>query len=401
MQGFFRRTELNQVQAPELLLPQCGLCKLYKGCQSPKMQPTGNNQRGVMIIGEAPGRYEDLEGRQFVGETGTLLRTVLREIGVSMRKDCVLTNALACRPKDNVIPKPAMVDYCRPNVINAIKEYNPHVIILLGSKAIKSVIGRYWHDNKVGGPKRWAGFQIPSISLNAWVCPTFHPSFVNRQTRDAGLYRMVFKRHLEAAFAYQERPWVEVPDYKSMVNLLYSPEAVREVVDRLVERGRPVAIDLETDRLKPEHSESTVLAASIAWSTTKAVAFPIVRETANELRRLVKALPIIAHNAKFEVRWLRRYFKVRPLKVERCTMISAHVLDCRSNTTSLKFQATVNFGQEDYNSHLEDELKSREKGGNAPNNIRYVDKKSLLTYCGLDALLTYKLHKLQEKEMKL
>src|SRR5688572_528647 len=86
-------------------IPKCGACGLLKGCKSPKMPVSGKGAKGILIIGEAPGRDEDIQGRPFVGATGEKLETTLRKLGVEMRRDCWLTNALICRPKANVIEK--------------------------------------------------------------------------------------------------------------------------------------------------------------------------------------------------------------------------------------------------------------------------------------------------------
>lgn len=394
MEGFFSPAELNLVKPPASTAAQCGLCGLYKTCRSPKMPPSGKGQAGVLLVGEAPGKNEDLDGRQFVGKTGQLLEAVLAEIGVSMRRQCRITNAIICRPPGNVFPSNAAVDWCRPNLTAEIKSFRPKVIIPLGSKAIKAVLGPYWHDPNLGGAKRWSGYRIPLRKLNAWVCPTYHPSYVEREFRDAALYRAVFKKHLAAAFELDAHPWEEIPDYESKVDLIYSDEKAEAVILRAVGRGVPCAFDYETDRLKPDRPESCILAASICQGA-RAFAFVMGPAARDAMRKFLKSdVPKISHNAKFEERWSRRVLKTRVRNWHRDTMLDAHIIDCRTGTSSLKFQALVHFGMEDYNSHLEKLLQSGE-GGNGRNDIRRVDTKNLLLYCGLDSLFTHELARLQ------
>lgn len=398
MKGFFSPSQLAQFKEPPNLYAKCGLCKLYKTCNSPRMEPSGKGKSGVLIVGEAPGANEDRDGVQFTGKTGQLLESVLASIDVKMRRDCRITNALACRPPNNIIPKLKMVDWCRPKVLKVIDDFNPRVIIPLGSKAIKSILGPYWKDANVGGALRWAGYQIPLRKPNVWVCPTYHPSFVDREKADAALYRKVFTAHLKAAFALEARPWPEVPDYEGQVDLLYSPEAACEAIRAVVKAGRPTAFDYETDRLKPEHERSTILAASMCHGA-RAFAFPMCVQTHRVFKEFLRSkVPKISHNLKFEERWSRRFFGTRVRAWCWDTMTTAHALNSRQGATSLKFQALVNFGQEDYSSHL-DKLMHAGSGGSGQNDIRDVDKKSLLLYCGLDSLHTLELARLQAKEL--
>jgi uracil-DNA glycosylase len=95
--GFFSAAQWDSVNLPPSKLPKCGACALYKTCNSPKMEPTGDGRKRILIIGEAPGRTEDDEGRQFCGESGRLLEEKLSMFGINMRKDCWLENAIRCR----------------------------------------------------------------------------------------------------------------------------------------------------------------------------------------------------------------------------------------------------------------------------------------------------------------
>jgi uracil-DNA glycosylase family 4 len=341
-----------------------------------------------------------MEGLQFVGETGKLLHRTMRNVGLNLRRDCTVTNALICRPPDNKITDKKMIDYCRPNLLNTITDVDPTVIILLGGVAIRSLLGHLWKED-VGGSKRWAGFKIPCRKPNVWICPTYHPSFIAREKRDRVLYEAVFERHLaEAAAIAGTRPWDEVPDYASEIEVIYKPDAAAKIIRQMVKKGGNVAFDYETDRLKPDDKEARIVSCSVCWEGRKTIAYPWVGSAIEATKELLRSsLGKIASNLKFEERWTRRQLGFRVKNWKWDTMVQAHTLDSRAGITGLKFQAFVRLGQEDYAYHLSEYLESKDKGGNAPNRIKEIDLKDLLLYNGLDSLLEYKVAMEQSKEL--
>jgi hypothetical protein len=79
------------------------------------------------------------------------------------------------------------------------------------------------------------------------------------------------------------------------------------------------------------------------------------------------------------------------------TMLQAHVIDGRAGIASIKFQAFLHLGQEDYDHHLHRFLSSKKPGCNELNQIKEIDSESLLKYCGQDALLEWLVAKEQSK----
>lgn len=405
-QGFYSPATLSLVKSPETLVPKCGICALHKKCRSPKMAPSGRGRKSIMLVGEAPGKNEDEQGKQFVGETGQLLHRSLRKLGIDMREDCVITNALACRPSaTNEIKDPRAIEYCRPNVLNAIKEHDTTVIILLGGVAVESLITHLWKDDP-GGASRWAGFKIPCRSPNAWVCPTFHPSYISRSQgkRDHELHLMVFEEHLRQAVALaSNRPWEEPPpDYASQVECIYDATDAAKIIRKMTQRSGLAAWDLETDRLKPDSPAARIVSCSICWRGKKTIAFPWQGEAITAMKEFLASPGIgkIASNAKFEERWARAKLGMSVRNWKWDTMLMAHVIDTRPKITSIKFQAFVRLGVPDYDGHLKPMLKSVEQGGNAENKIRDIDLPSLLRYNGMDSLLEYEVALLQAKELE-
>ena len=81
----------------------CELCGLYKDCESPKMKGLGCFEKGIMVIGEAPGEKEDIKGVPFIGRSGSLLRKALDELGYDLDEDFYVTNERYRKIKDLTI----------------------------------------------------------------------------------------------------------------------------------------------------------------------------------------------------------------------------------------------------------------------------------------------------------
>lgn len=365
------------------------------------MPVSGKGRKGILVIGEAPGREEDEQNKPFVGEAGRLLSSTSIKLGIDLRRDCWIYNSLICRPPKNRTPSVKEIGYCRPNVLRTIKELQPTAIILLGKTPVRSVIGHLWKEN-VDKLERWVGWQIPAQRYNAWVCPTFHPAALLYAKQDKPNYpvmEMMFQNHLQAAFEKESRPFEEVPDYARQVEIILDPEQAAKIIRQMQEKGWPVAFDYETDRLKPDRRERQIVTCSISWKGRRTIAYPWMGEAIAATREMILSpVPKIASNMKFEDRWTYRVFGVRVRNWYWDTMLGAHTIDNRKKITSIKFQAFVLLGQEDYDSHIHAFLKAK-GGSNSQNRIREVPLKDLLLYNGMDSLLEYKVAVLQMKAL--
>ena len=91
----------------------------------------GNPQADLLLIGEAPGREEDLQGEPFVGAAGKLLDAMLAAINFK-REDVFIANILKCRPPENRDPRPDEIETCKPYLLHQIKLIQPKIILALG-----------------------------------------------------------------------------------------------------------------------------------------------------------------------------------------------------------------------------------------------------------------------------
>lgn len=406
--GLFERRELQTLELPPSLTPKCGSCGIYKmGCKSPKMPYSGEGRRKILILAEAPGEEEDRQGKQLVGNSGQELARILRRVGIDMRRDCWLENSLMCRPPKNVIPHEHAVADCRPHVIKTITELKPEVIIPLGGVACGSLLGWLWKD-KVGGIYRWAGYRIPHRGLNAWICPTFHPSYL-LHSKDVVLDRY-FANHLEAASKLKGRPYKSnIQSDEDFCDLFLdtteAAEVIRHVTADAAKHKQLVAFDYETTTLKPQGPYAELYTASIAVTeygtgTDFAFAFPWQGKVVPAMRELLSDCKVakVAHNKKIEAAWTLHFLKVRIAGRFKDTCTTAHALENGGKgrpVTGLKFQAFVKFGIDSYNDDMEQYLKS--EGGNTPNRIKQAKLKDVLLYNALDSLYTLKLARVQDQ----
>ncbi len=396
MEGFLQT--LPERRSAPTRLPRCGSCGLKDSCLSPKMPVSGKGKRKILIVGEAPGVSEDARGEQFVGKAGQYLRKVCAEVGIDLREDCWLTNAIICWPgKGNPTPTDKQILWCRPNLLNTIAALEPHAVVLVGGSAVKSLIGHLWRED-VGAVSRWVGWKIPLQRFNAWVCPSYHPSYCMREEDENNqIPRKFLVRHLREVSLAQGRPWDKVPAFAEGVRVVLDPVPAASILRQMSRNGVPVAVDYETDRLKPDAPDARIVsfAASDGETTISCPWHGEVIEAAHEL--LQSGVPKIGANVKFEIRWSMKEFRNPPRNWLWDTMLAAHALDTRPGICGLKFQAFTQLGQEPWDDDVKPYLEGA--GGNGKNRIHEADLGRLLKYGGLDALLEWKLARIQMKQM--
>jgi uracil-DNA glycosylase len=120
----------------------------------------------VIIIGEGPGRNEDLQGRPFVGAAGKQLDGLLKDAGLS-RTDVYITNVVKCRPPENRRPTDAEAQACHPYLERQIALLRPKVVVLLGDSALKRFLPE---QTLIGSHGRL--FTRGGLS----IFPTYHPA---------------------------------------------------------------------------------------------------------------------------------------------------------------------------------------------------------------------------------
>jgi len=153
----------------------------------------GNRDAAIMIIGEAPGRDEDLRGRPFVGKSGQLLDKILEACGFTREKHVFISNIVKCRPPENRVPTPAEAAVCMPWLINQIELVNPGIMILLGSTALKYMAGSDYRITRDRG--KWISCQ------GIQTMPVYHPAAL---LRDPSLKRDTWEDFKKIVWKYRE-----------------------------------------------------------------------------------------------------------------------------------------------------------------------------------------------------
>jgi DNA polymerase len=129
----------------------------------------------LMLIGEAPGRDEDLAGRPFVGRAGQLLDKMLAAIGLS-EADVHITNVVYWRPPGNRTPTPQETQVCRPFLDRQVELVAPDLVLLLGGSAAKEILGGTDGIMKLRG--KWRDLAFGDRKVRALA--TLHPAYLLR-----------------------------------------------------------------------------------------------------------------------------------------------------------------------------------------------------------------------------
>ena len=129
----------------------------------------------LMLIGEAPGREEDLEGKPFVGRAGQLLDKMLAAVAMT-EQDVHITNIVYWRPPGNRTPTPQEAQVCRPFLERQVELVSPDLVVLLGGAAAKHVLDVAEGIMRIRGKLREV--EIGSLRLRAMA--TLHPAYLLR-----------------------------------------------------------------------------------------------------------------------------------------------------------------------------------------------------------------------------
>ncbi len=155
-------------------IKNCRLCELYVK-RTNAVPGEGNDKAKLVIIGEAPGKNEDLKGRPFIGMSGKFLTRYLEMAGIE-RNEVFITNAVKCRPPNNRKPKKEEILTCQPYLIRQLSVINPQLILALGTSAASSLGLEFKHLSEI--KSKLTTVSLGNQSFNCVV--TFHPSFPMR-----------------------------------------------------------------------------------------------------------------------------------------------------------------------------------------------------------------------------
>ncbi len=134
----------------------------------------------IVIVGEAPGRDEDIQGKPFVGKSGELLDNILAALGLEREKDVAIINVLKCRPPNNRNPQPEEISACRAYLERQLAILQPQVVILAGKIAAHTLLHTEASMSALRKTEHCltiAGREVPTVV-------TYHPSYLLRSPTD-------------------------------------------------------------------------------------------------------------------------------------------------------------------------------------------------------------------------
>jgi uracil-DNA glycosylase family 4 len=140
----------------------------------------GDPSSGLMLIGEGPGRNEDLEGKAFVGRAGKLLDEIMEAVGLDTDRDMLIANVVKCRPPNNRAPQKEEAGLCLPYLRKQIQLVAPDCILLLGAVAARHLLPEKKSITMAEEAGRFfSSPEFPGIRLMI----LYHPAFLLRDPR--------------------------------------------------------------------------------------------------------------------------------------------------------------------------------------------------------------------------
>ena len=332
------------IQHSSLEEDPCQFCGMFKGVTSPRMKPYGKGKKKILIIGEAPGQNEDEYGIPFVGRSGKLLSRVLEQFEINIDEDCLRTNVLQCRPKNNVFDE-SRVEFCYHRLEQQIFEFKPKLILCFGQKASRRILetknvsipGLSGKADNFGNVR---GDIFPFRKYMSWVALNYHPAAILRRAD----WEPQFVRDLERALYH-----VKIAFPRSLLeygeNILCDEKTALETLSRRVKKE--VSIDFETNHLNQFASDFKLVIVSISFDGVIGYVIPLLNAQKNmflALKSFIQENTINCH--KFDEVCCRTVLGTGIKKWQTDIMISGHILDERRDKKSLGFQAFEETGDE-------------------------------------------------------
>jgi DNA polymerase len=291
----------------------CAKCPLRDRVRVRTEAPDGPAR--IVLIGEAPGAREEVEGRPFCGPAGGVLNSVLTEAEIA-RHNCRVMNVINCRPTDNDIESEEAheaIVCCAAGFQAELKDAvrkGAKVFMPLGATAQRAM-GIEGGITKNRGSVFSTPSKVPAI-------PTFHPSFILRgMQKEEPTWIADFKKAKDIS----KRGWKAPEEH---FNLFPTLGEVEEFIERAIRKKSLIAVDLETTGLSPDRAEIFVI--GLASDGETAISVPFFRhgggpywENGDELavkqllQKLFSANELLFQNAFFDVSHLRH----KGFRVER------------------------------------------------------------------------------------
>lgn len=365
------------------LNPDCTLCDLHRSAQVVCVKGLGPSPCDIMIVGEAPSfRRRDQVAVPFSGQSGKLLEKLMVSVELD-RDECYITNVVHCHPPDNRSPTASEIKACKELLESEIAQVKPKYVLLLGATALKAVLGK----SKI---TQLHGTFIEKEGVT--YMPTFHPAAALRDPSKTDLIRADLVK-----FSQLVRGYDPTRQHQLSWRAIDSVDTFNSCIDDL-KQADAVAFDLETSGLDPledgaqihclglgtSHGTQWILPLGSLDGSQPVFPQEVQQMMVEDIAKALKGRKVVAHNAKFDNKWIRRIFGIR-FSVSFDTMIAAHLIN-ENIPKGLKYLAKLHFNAPDY-----DLTTAQKKGG--------IDATSLYRYCAFDVYFTILLYRKLKKEL--
>jgi len=174
---------INESISKELMIAMKELEEEIKGCRRCDLWKTRTNpvvgegtlSARVMFIGEAPGYYEDLKGKPFIGKAGKVLDALLESVGWE-RSEVYIANVLKCRPPENRNPTMAELKSCTPYLDAQLAIIKPTVIATLGNFSLGYIFDNFGLKKAKISKIHGKVFKLSTVAGIKKVIPLYHPA---------------------------------------------------------------------------------------------------------------------------------------------------------------------------------------------------------------------------------
>lgn len=262
---------------------------------SPRLWGEGPKHAKIMLVGEAPGQEEDIEGHPFIGSSGQLLDDLFLELDIN-RKDVYITNAVKCAtPVENKKPGKKDITSCRPHLLKEIEKVKPNVVGCLGAVALEAVLKRT-------GITKLQNNVFYSKELNVKVIPVLHPAYI---LRNPSAYSSLKKGMELIKRESKQKEKVEVATTKTKHIDASTSKKIDKVLTKL-EKVDAFTFDLETTSLNP--LEAKIILIALSWQIGLGVTIKWKALSTDQKTRLQKIFlskkEKSGHNIKFDIQVL-------------------------------------------------------------------------------------------------
>lgn len=375
---------------------QCANCPL----KNPRCaEGTGNPQAKIVVIGRNPGKTEAETGEPFTGRSGELLDAILEEVHLD-RNDLWITNAVNCHVEEDGLPTSEMYDACRPRLMQELAEVNPKIILSMGNEAtrtlgvegnIMSLLGSL-HPLKASKVE-----QTNFPGIDAWILPTFHPSYILHGNFD-GFDDLKDAIERAKALAEGTRPLPKPLPYDKVHYI--TEEAQAEIVLYHLcsgAAGFTLAIDTETDFIRDPTYKLLLLQignGEDAWVfeadllTKPGSVYDLFQAFLQDER-----FTWVFHNLSFDLKFLIHYWHTVPKHIED-TMMYAMCLSEKLQHAGLKRLVNKYLSVPHYEQALAKYLTHKGIGYSA------IPREVLVPYAGFDVIFTRQLFDVMKEEVR-